>query len=62
MDEVIKCPYCQAENEALDYEDCDIDYTTMKCSECEKTFCMSRKIRLEYFTWEHTETEETDDY
>jgi len=52
MDEVIKCPYCNAENEALDYEDCDIDYTTMNCTTCEKEFCMSRTITIEYSTWE----------
>ncbi len=57
MDEVIKCPYCNAENEALDYEDCDIDYTTMNCTRCEKEFCMSRTVRVEYFTLEQGETE-----
>jgi hypothetical protein len=58
MDDVIKCPYCGAENDALDYEDCDIDFTTMNCEECKKSFCMSRKIILEYSTWENDGTEE----
>jgi transcription elongation factor Elf1 len=50
-DNKIICPYCGEENEALDYEDCDIDWTTMKCKSCDKEFEMSRTIEIHYSTW-----------
>lgn len=51
MSDVITCPHCQYVNEALDYEDCDIDFTVLTCVSCEKDFNMSRTITIDYDTW-----------
>lgn len=51
MSSVIKCPHCESTNEALDYEDCDIEFTEMECTTCEKEFYMSRTITIDYDTW-----------
>lgn len=53
MDNKIICPYCKEENEPLDYEDCNIGFTKMECTNCGKSFMMSRDIEIHYSTWEY---------
>ncbi len=51
--EPLICPYCDYEDNDVDYSDYDSFYShTISCEDCRREFRVSCNIFIEWFTWE----------